>query len=108
MAFVRKELNASQKQAVMKVTEKKDYSKRLIKNCRPKSLLNDVELKLISNALSNRIKNVLPNLILFNQNAYVINRFISEGNRVIYNILEMTDILTYGRLSFNNGYRESL
>ena len=48
---------------------------------------------LISKVLSNRIKNLLPNLISNNQNAYVGNRFKSEGDRLIFDILEMTDIL---------------
>ena len=68
------------------------FFKRFIKNWRPVFLLN-VDVKLISKVLSNRIKNLLPNLILNNQNAYVANRFISEGGRLISDILEMTDIL---------------
>ena len=32
-------------------------------------------------------------MISSNQNAYVVNRFISEGGRLISDILEMTDIL---------------
>ena len=35
----------------------------------------------------------MPNLISTDQNAYVTNRFISEGGRLISDILEMTDIL---------------
>ena len=40
-----------------------------------------------------RIKNLLPNLISNNQNAYAANRFRSEGDRLIFDILEMKDIL---------------
>ena len=71
---------------------KKDCDKRFIKHWRPISLLN-VNVKLISKVLSNRIKNLLPNLISNNQNAYVANRFISEAGRIISDILEMIDIL---------------
>ena len=39
------------------------------------------------------MKNLLPNLISANQNGYVTNIFISEGGRLIPDILEMTDIL---------------
>ena len=35
----------------------------------------------------------MPNLISNNQNAFVANRFINEGGRLISHILEMTDIL---------------
>ena len=92
MAFIEKELSTSQKQAVIKLIKKKDHDERFMKNWRPISLLN-VDAKLISKVLSNRIKNLLPNLISNNQNAYVANRFINEGGRLISDILEMTDIL---------------
>ena len=35
----------------------------------------------------------MPNLISNNQNAFVANRFINEGGRLISHILEITDIL---------------
>ena len=40
MVFLKKELNTSQKQAVIKLIEKKDRGKKFIKNWRPMSLLN--------------------------------------------------------------------
>ena len=92
MAFLEKELSTSQEQAEIKLFEKNDRAKRFIKNWRPISLLN-IYVKLISKVLSNRIQNVLLNLISNNQNAYVANGFISEGARLISDILEMTDIL---------------
>ena len=53
----------------------------------------NVDVKLISKVLSNQIKNLLSNLFSNNLNAYVANRFISEGGRLISDILEMTGIL---------------
>ena len=96
MAFPKKELSTSHKQAVIKLIEKKDRDKRFMKIWRPISLLH-VDVKLISIVLSNRIKNLLPNLISSNQNAYVTNRFVSEGGRLISDILEMADILNTER-----------
>ena len=75
-----KQLSVSQRQAV----------KRFIKNWRPISLLN-VDTKLISKALSERLKNVLPDIISENQTAYVNNRFISERGRLINDLLEVCD-----------------
>ena len=88
-AFLNQELSTSQKQAVIKMLEKKDKDKRFIKNWRPISLLN-TNMKIISKVLSTRIKGVLPYLISSNQTAYVKNRFISESGRVISDILELT------------------
>ena len=91
-AKLKKELSTSQRQAVIKLIEKKDKDKRFIKNWRPISLLN-VEYKIISKALASRLKKVLPNLISPQQTAYVENRFIGESGRLIADIIEITDIL---------------
>ena len=50
----------------------KDRDKRFIKNWGPISLLN-VDLKIISKALSEKLKKVLPDLISSQQTAYVKN-----------------------------------
>ena len=78
-AFLNQELSTSQKQAVIKMLEKRDKDMKFIKNWRPISLLN-TDMKIISKVLSTRIKGVLPYLISSNQTAYVKNRFISESD----------------------------
>ena len=40
----------------------------------------------------------MPNLVSENKSAYVNNRFISEGGRLISNILEITDSLQRNEL----------
>ena len=52
-----------------------------------------VDTKLISKVLAERLKKVLPSLISRNQTAYVKARFISEGGRLISDILEISDNL---------------
>ena len=78
-SFEKGELCTSQRQAIIKLIEKKDKDKRLIQNWRPISLLN-VDAKIISKALSKRLKNVLPSLISDNQTAYVDEGFTSQGD----------------------------
>ena len=92
-AKLKKELSTSQRQAVIKLIEKKDKDKRFIKNWRPISLLN-VDYKIISKALVSRVKTVLPNSISPYQTAYVENRFIGENVILIAKIIEITDVLS--------------
>ena len=92
VAFLKKELITSQKKSCNKTCWKKGCNKRFIKNWRPISLLN-FDVKLVSKVLSNRIINLFSNLILNNQNVYVANRFISEGERLLSDILDILDIL---------------
>ena len=89
---LKKELSISQKQAVVKLIEKKDKDKRFIKNWRPISLLN-VDYKIISKALASRLKEVLANLISPQQTTYAENRFIGESGRLIADIIEITGFL---------------
>ena len=84
-----------QRQAIIKLIEKKDKDKRFIKNWRPISFLN-VDYKIISKALASRVKKILPNLILLQQTAYVENRFIDESGRLIADITEITDVINKG------------
>ena len=106
-AKLKKELSTSQRQAVIKLIEKKDKDKRFIKNWRPISLLN-VDYKIISKALASRLKKVLPNLISPQQTAYVKKRFIGESVRLIADIIEITDILNKEGCLVTMEIRESL
>ena len=46
----------------------------------------------MSKALATRLKETLPDLISCQQTAYVKNRFIGEGGRLISDILEISNI----------------
>ena len=83
------ELSNSQKQAVITLLEKKGKDKRLIKNWRPISLIN-VDTKIASKALAKRLENILPDLVHYNQNAYVKGRSIFDAVRTIDDVLEYT------------------
>ena len=61
-AFHTKVLSISQRQAIIKLIEKKNRDKRYIKNRRPVSLLN-VDTKILSKAVSKKLKTALPTSI---------------------------------------------
>ena len=70
-------MSNSQKQAVITLTEKKGKDRSFLENWRPISLIN-VDAKIMSNVIATRIKNVLPDIIHYNQTGFVKDRYISE------------------------------
>ena len=58
---------------------------------RPISFLH-VNYKIMSKVLATRLKETLPDLISCQQTAYVKNRFIGEGGRLISDILEISNV----------------
>ena len=67
-SFEKGEVSTSQKQAIITLMEKKDKDKRFIKNWRPISLIN-VDSKVASKALANRLKAVIHSMISVDQTA---------------------------------------
>ena len=51
----------------------------------------DVDTKILSKAISNKLKAVLPTLISSQQTAFVKNRFIGESGRLMSDIIEISD-----------------
>jgi len=86
------ELSSSQKQAIIKLLEKRDKDKRFIENWRPISLLN-VDTKIVSKSLASRFLPVLPSIISSDQTAYVKGRYIGESIRLISDILDICNKL---------------
>ena len=81
-------LSTSQKQAIIKLIEKRDKDKRYIANWRPISLLN-VDTKIFSKTIASRFIPILPTIIHADQTAYVKGRFIGESVRQISQILNL-------------------
>ena len=84
-------LSISQRQAIIKLIERKDRDKRYIKNWRLISLLF-----LSSKALSEKLKIFLSSLISTQQTAYIKSRFIGEGCRLIPDIVHICDCNNIG------------
>jgi len=85
-SYIKGSLTTTQKQAVITLLEKPNKDNRYLDNWRPISLIN-VDAKICSKALSNRIINLLPNIIHQDQSAFVKGRNIEEPIRLIEDIL---------------------
>ena len=84
------ELSISQKGAIITLIEKKDKDKRNLSNWRPISLIN-VDVKIGSKAIAKRLENVLPNIIHYNQCAYVKGRTIFDAVRTIEDVMKFSE-----------------
>jgi len=82
MGLRKGELSLSQRQSVIRLIKKKDRDPLKLKNWRPISLMN-VDTKLLSRALAERLTQILPGIISKEQLGFVKGRRITEGNRLI-------------------------
>ena len=90
-AYINGKLSNSQRQAIIRLIEKKDKDRRYMENWRPISLLN-VDYKIAgSKALATRLGKILPEIIHESQCAYVKGRTIFDAVRSIINdVMEYT------------------
>ena len=84
------ELSNSQKEAIITLIEKKDKDNPDLSNWRPISLIN-VDVKIGSKAIAKRLENALPNIIHYNQCAYVKGRTIFDAVRTIEDVVEFSE-----------------
>lgn len=80
-------LTTLQKQGIISLIPKPNKDLLHLSNWRPISLLN-VDYKIATKAISNRIKRVLPTIINFEQTDFMKNRYIGENVRTIFDIIE--------------------
>ena len=89
-AFQKKCMSVSQTQGVITCLPKEGKPKHFLKNWRPISLLN-VDYKIVSTCVANRIKLVLDYLISETQTGFMKGRYIGECTRLICDLLERVD-----------------
>ena len=89
VAYVKKEMSHSQKQAIITLIEKKGKDRNYLENWRPISLIN-VDAKIASKVIAARVIKVLPEIIHCNQMGYVKGRFIGEAARSIIDVMDYT------------------
>ena len=64
----------------------------------------NVDTKILSKVILNKLKTALSMLISSQQTAYVQNRFIGQSGRLISDIIEISICFDNCRLSCNHGY----
>ena len=84
-----KQLAYSQYMAVIKLLYKKG-NRQDIRNWRPISLLN-VDFKILSKALAERIKHIFPEIINTDQRGCIKGRYIGENIRLVEDIIHAKD-----------------
>ena len=72
-AFASGSLSISQRRGIISLIPQKDKNKAILENLRPISLLN-VDYKLLTKVLANRLEKVLPKIINSDQTGYVTGR----------------------------------
>jgi hypothetical protein len=86
------DLSIEQKRGIITLIPKKDKNRLYLKNWRPITLLN-VDYKVISKVLSNRLCKVLPFIIDEDQTGYIKGRFIG------FNIRKIEDAIIYTEMN---------
>ena len=79
-------LSTTQRQAIIQCIPKEDKSRLYLDNWRPISLLN-IDYKIASGVIAQRIKTHLPKLISTTQKGYMSGRYIGECTRQLLDII---------------------
>jgi len=87
--FDKGELSISQKRGIITLLPKKDKFTDVLNNLLPVTLLN-VDYKIATKVIANRLAKVLPDTISPNQTGYVKNRYIGENVRLISDVIDYT------------------
>ena len=80
-------LTTFQKQGIISLLPKKDKDLTSLGNWRPISLLN-IDYKIATKTIANRMKKVLSNLINNSQTGFLKGRYIGENIRTIFEVIE--------------------
>ena len=83
-------MTTSPRQAGITLIDKKGKDRSYLETWRPISLVN-VDAKIASKLVANRIKHWLPDIIHHNQSDLIKDRFIGETTRLVLDIIDHTE-----------------
>ena len=86
------QMSNSQKQAIITLIDKEGRDRMFLENWRPISLIN-VDSKIATKVIANRMKNVLPSVIHGNESGFMKGRFIGATARSVLDIIAHTESL---------------
>ena len=89
-SFTNGHLTDLQKQSIITILPKTDKDTLFLENWRPISLLN-VDYKISTKSIANRIKKVISSIISNAQTGFIKGRYIGENVRLICDILEYVE-----------------
>ena len=84
-----KEMSICQKRGIITLLPKKDKPTYVLNNLRPVTLLN-MDYKITTKVIANRLAKVFPGIISPNQTGYVKNRYIGEKVRLVSDVIDYT------------------
>ena len=80
----------SHREGIIKLIPKQGKSPHEMKGWRPITLLN-VDYKIVSTAIANRLKSVIDDIISPCQTAYISGRYIGENTRLLFDTLTLAN-----------------
>ena len=80
----------SQRRGILKLIPKCNKNPHFVNHLRPICLLN-VDLKLLTKTLANRMRPIVKDTILSDQNAFIGGRFIGNSVLDVYSIIEAAE-----------------
>ena len=84
------QLSIMQRLGIITSIPKENKNRNYVQNWRPISLLN-VDYKIASTVIANRIKKVINNLISDTQKGFLKNRYIGECTRLTFDLIQTTE-----------------
>ena len=105
-AFDTGTLSISQRRGIITLIPKPNKDTTSLENLRPISFLN-VDYKILTKTIANRLEKVLPKIINPDQTGYVKNRHIGENVRLILDIMSYTEEKNLSGAALFIGFRKA-
>jgi len=90
-SFENGQLSSSQRQSIITLIDKHGKDRSYLSNWRPISLLN-LDYKILTKVLAERVKGILPTIISSSQNGYITGRSTADCIRLVQDIIHLSEL----------------